>query len=114
MKKIRLLFTNDLHSNIPDAITLLKILIHKKHNSVIVDTGDFSGGAPFYNLFAGNPEKRILNDLYDIVAPGNHGFLNLVELREENVIIFPCEHSLAYCEQKKKFILAFFVIILCF
>ena len=83
-KKIKIYFTNDLHSNIPSSITWLEtlMLIKKKDdNSIIIDLGDFIEGTPFYNLFKGIPEQKIINKIYDIIIPGNHGFNEVVKLK---------------------------------
>ena len=48
----------------------------KKHKDLLLfDAGDFSQGTPFYNLFKGEVEIRLMNHMkYDACAIGNHEF----------------------------------------
>lgn len=80
-KLFKIIFTNDIHSNIPHAVSLFeKLYKFKENNYFIIDVGDFIEGSPFFNLFKGEPEMKIVNIIYDILVPGNHGFLQICKL----------------------------------
>ena len=91
MNEVFLYYTNDFHSHVPKAIGMLKTLIRARTaSSIVVDTGDFSEGSPFFNLFGGVPEKKIIQKVYDFVAPGNHGFRDILDLYKQG---FPVLNS---------------------
>ncbi len=48
----------------------------KKHkNMLLIDSGDFSQGSPYYTLFMGDVETELMNMMgYDIGTIGNHEF----------------------------------------
>jgi hypothetical protein len=49
--------------------------LHQARRShLVVDCGDWFEGTGYYQLGAGVTERQILTRLYDVVAPGNHGF----------------------------------------
>ena len=57
-------------------VTLFKEL-RKQHpnNMLILDCGDFSQGSVYYNLFQGEVEVKLMNQMeYDAVTIGNHEF----------------------------------------
>ncbi len=80
--------TADLHSNIPTAIDLFeKLAENKNKNAILIDLGDFFEGSPFFNLFKGVPEKKLVNKLYDIIIPGNHGFEESLKINKSKLKI---------------------------
>lgn len=50
--------------------------LRKDHkNIVLFDCGDFSQGTPYYNMFRGEVEIKLMNAMgYDVVTIGNHEF----------------------------------------
>ncbi|MGL5979876.1 MAG: bifunctional metallophosphatase/5'-nucleotidase [Phocaeicola sp.] len=93
LKEIVIYHTNDLHSRIesmsvndPDTIQagrggmarmagLTNALREKNPQMLLFDCGDFSQGTPYYNLFKGELEIKLMNEIgYDAVAVGNHEF----------------------------------------
>ncbi|MEV1009845.1 metallophosphoesterase [Streptomyces sp. NPDC049881] len=83
----RIIATTDVHSQLGDATGLLAHLHGSRERSLIVDCGDFFEGTGYYQLGGGSVEKTILTSLYDILAPGNHGWRHHCEpgLRELTV-----------------------------
>jgi len=82
-KTISIYCTADLHSNIPTSVNLLEELIRKKgEKTLLIDLGDFSEGSPFYNLFSGLPENKIINKIYNIIIPGNHDFEDILNINK--------------------------------
>ncbi|MFF1507203.1 metallophosphoesterase [Streptomyces sp. NPDC058326] len=79
--------TTDLHSALDQANRLLPHLHDLKATSLIVDCGDFFEGTGYYRLGRGAIEREILTTLYDVLAPGNHGWPHYFEpgLREMTV-----------------------------
>ncbi|MFG2867791.1 metallophosphoesterase [Streptomyces zaomyceticus] len=79
--------TTDLHSALDQAHRLLPHLHHLKATSLIADCGDFFEGTGYYRLGKGAIEREILTTLYDVLAPGNHGWPHYFEpgLREMTV-----------------------------
>lgn len=91
-KRLTLLQTSDTHSRIEpirtgiaDAnagmggfvrrVALLKELRQQTPELLLFDCGDFSQGTPYYNLFQGEVEVKLMNEMgYDAVAIGNHEF----------------------------------------
>lgn len=103
-KTITILHTNDTHSRIeptdksdskfPDmgGIARRKAYIEKirneEENVLLFDSGDFSQGTPYYNIFKGDVEVECMNILgYNACTLGNHefdfGLDNLKRLVEE-------------------------------
>lgn len=83
-----IIFTNDFHSNFPYKTNLIeKIIDYKNKNSLIIDNGDFSEGSAFYEFSQGKIEKYCLENFYNVIIPGNHGFNDLLELKNKNLII---------------------------
>ena len=55
--------------------TLLKELRQTTPDLLLLDCGDFSQGSVYYNLFKGEVEVRLMNDMgYDACTIGNHEF----------------------------------------
>ncbi|MFF0484849.1 metallophosphoesterase [Streptomyces sp. NPDC004435] len=79
--------TTDLHSALDQASRLLPHLHQLKATSLIADCGDFFEGTGYYQLGQGTIEREILTSLYDVLAPGNHGWPHYFEpgLREMTV-----------------------------
>ena len=84
-----ILYTNDIHSNIEPAASGVnagiggyqRIANYVDHvranhpNVILLDAGDYNQGTPYYTLFKGDVEVKIMNALkYDAAAIGNHEF----------------------------------------
>ena len=76
MKRVlgRITATTDVHSQLGDAAGLLAHLHAERSRSLLVDCGDFFEGTGYYSLGGGSIERSILTSLYDVIAPGNHGW----------------------------------------
>ncbi|WP_329359117.1 metallophosphoesterase [Streptomyces sp. NBC_01483] len=79
--------TTDVHSALDRADSLLPHLYGLRATSLIADCGDFFEGTGYYQLGNGASEREILTTLYDVLAPGNHGWPHYFEpsLREMTV-----------------------------
>ena len=66
--------TTDVHSTLDNAVPFLSHLHALRPSSLIVDCGDFFEGSGYYRLAHGSIEREILLKLYDVLAPGNHGW----------------------------------------
>ncbi|MFH9043347.1 metallophosphoesterase [Streptomyces sp. NPDC017966] len=66
--------TTDVHSAFDNAAPFLTHLHALRPTSLIVDCGDFFEGSGYYRLAGGTIEREILLGLYDVLAPGNHGW----------------------------------------
>lgn len=89
--KLVILHTNDTHSMIdPDDADGLGGVLRRKvvfdsvkaaeKNVLIVDAGDFVQGTLFFNLYRGEVEQKMMNELgYDIRILGNHEFDNGID-----------------------------------
>ncbi|MFB6716496.1 metallophosphoesterase [Streptomyces sp. NPDC056358] len=84
----RILATTDVHSAFDDALPLLTHLHAARSEALIVDSGDFFEGGGYYRLGRGRVEREILTTLYDVIAPGNHGWPHYFE---------PSVHQLTVC-----------------
>lgn len=92
-KKIVVLHTNDTHStvmplsvNLDDTLTagrggflrraaLVREERRKEPELLLLDSGDFSQGSPYYTLFKGDVEVGLMNMMgYDAATIGNHEF----------------------------------------
>lgn len=91
--KVCILHTNDTHSRIdpwPDndpsypgmggyarRASLIKQFRAAEENLLLLDAGDIFQGTPYYNLYGGEPELRLMSKMgYDAAAFGNHEFDN--------------------------------------
>ncbi len=93
VKEVLILHTNDMHSRIEPfhdnyADTLLAGkagMIRRAHfvkeqrqaheNVLLFDSGDFCQGTPYYNMFKGEVEIKLMNAMkYDVCTIGNHEF----------------------------------------
>jgi len=83
----RVIATTDVHSGLDRADSLLAHLHDARASSLVVDCGDFFEGTGYYRLGGGSVEREILLRLYDVLAPGNHGWQHHFEpgLRELTV-----------------------------
>ncbi|ALO95380.1 Ser/Thr phosphatase family protein [Streptomyces hygroscopicus subsp. limoneus] len=70
----RVIATTDVHSAFDNAAPFLTHLHALRPTSLIVDCGDFFEGSGYYRLARGRIEREILLGLYDVLAPGNHGW----------------------------------------
>lgn len=90
-EKLVLLTTNDTHSMIdPDDLDDLGGVLRRKvvidsvrkadRNVLLVDAGDFVQGTLYFNLYRGEVEQKMMNELgYDIRILGNHEFDNGID-----------------------------------
>lgn len=93
LEKICILHTNDTHSRLdpfPDndpnypgmggyarRASLVKQFRATEDNLLLVDAGDIFQGTPYYNMYGGEPELRLMSKMgYDAAAFGNHEFDN--------------------------------------
>src|SRR5574337_85196 len=89
--KIVILHTNDVHSHIdpfPDndpkypglggverRASLINQIRAKEKNVILLDAGDIFQGTPYFNMYNGEPEIRLMSQMkYDATAIGNHDF----------------------------------------
>lgn len=84
----RIVATTDVHSNLAATTGMLTHLHAERERSLVVDCGDFFEGTGFYRLGRGGVERQILLSLYDVIAPGNHGWSHHFE---------PGLHELTVC-----------------
>ncbi|MFE9402350.1 metallophosphoesterase [Streptomyces sp. NPDC006530] len=75
----RIIATTDVHSTFDDALPMLGHLRAARKDALIVDCGDFFEGSGYYRLAEGHIERRLLTTLYDVIAPGNHGWAHHFE-----------------------------------
>ncbi len=95
-KQVTLLFTNDTHSQIVPikdndkyypamgGVERRKVLVDSLRveypQAILVDAGDAVQGTPFFNVFGGEVETMVMNELgYDVRTLGNHEFDNGAE-----------------------------------
>lgn len=93
VKELYIFHTNDMHSRIepyasyfPDSLlagkagilrraTFVKEQRREHKDMLLFDSGDFSQGSPYYNLFKGEVEIKMMNEMgYDAGTIGNHEF----------------------------------------
>jgi 2',3'-cyclic-nucleotide 2'-phosphodiesterase (5'-nucleotidase family) len=75
----RVIATTDFHSAFDDTTPLLPHLSAARPDALIVDSGDFFEGTGYYRLGGGALELATLLALYDVIAPGNHGWRHYFE-----------------------------------
>ncbi|MFI0717509.1 metallophosphoesterase [Streptomyces sp. NPDC021224] len=75
----RVLATTDFHSAFDDAGPLLTYLSTARPDTLVMDSGDFFEGTGYYRLGGGTLERSALLGLYDVIAPGNHGWRHYFE-----------------------------------
>ncbi|MEU1728433.1 metallophosphoesterase [Nonomuraea sp. NPDC005692] len=66
--------TTDVHSSFDRSLPMLTHLHAVRDRALIVDCGDFFEGSGYYRLGGGYIERQALVLLYDVIAPGNHGW----------------------------------------
>ncbi|WP_427919040.1 bifunctional metallophosphatase/5'-nucleotidase [Streptomyces sp. cg40] len=71
--------TTDVHSSFDNTAPFPTHLHALRPTSLIVDCGDFFEGSGYYRLAHGTVERDILLKLYDVLAPGNHGWTHHFE-----------------------------------
>ncbi|MFC5665178.1 metallophosphoesterase [Kitasatospora misakiensis] len=71
--------TTDVHSAFDNANPMLSGLHEARARALIVDCGDYFEGSRFYRLGRGAIERQVLTSLYDVIAPGNHGWQHYLE-----------------------------------
>jgi 5'-nucleotidase len=94
--KLTILHTNDVHSRIEPfpmdgsrnqglggtarRAALLKKIRAEEDNVILLDAGDIFQGTPYFNLFGGELEMKLMSDMnYDAATMGNHDFDNTIE-----------------------------------
>jgi 5'-nucleotidase / UDP-sugar diphosphatase len=75
----RIVATTDVHSALDHAPLLASQLHALRGRALIADCGDFFEGTGYYVLGGGRPEAALLAALYDVVAPGNHGYRHYLD-----------------------------------
>ncbi|MCX4771909.1 metallophosphoesterase [Streptomyces sp. NBC_01285] len=75
----QIIATTDVHSAFDSAAPMLAHLHAARPDSLIVDCGDFFEGSGYYHLGEGRIEREVLTTLYDLLAPGNHGWPHYFE-----------------------------------
>jgi 5'-nucleotidase len=59
---------------------LLKMIRAEEDNVILLDAGDIFQGTPYFNLFGGELEMKLMSDMgYDAATMGNHDFDNTIE-----------------------------------
>ena len=93
IEKLTILHTNDFHSHIdpfPDndpkyaglggvarRSALIKRIRDEEKNVLLLDAGDIFQGTPYFNLYGGEVELKLMSDMgYDASTIGNHDFDN--------------------------------------
>ncbi|MGF7079684.1 bifunctional metallophosphatase/5'-nucleotidase [Mucilaginibacter sp. UYCu711] len=96
LKKLTILHTNDVHSRVEPfpmdggrnqgmggvarRAALIKNIRAKESNLLLLDAGDIFQGTPYFNLFGGEVEMKLMSDMaYDAATMGNHDFDNGIE-----------------------------------
>ncbi|MFF4392099.1 bifunctional metallophosphatase/5'-nucleotidase [Streptomyces sp. NPDC001552] len=75
----QVLATTDVHSALGAGASFLGRLHEARSDSLLVDCGDFFEGTGYYRLGKGALERDVLLGLYDVIAPGNHGWAHYFE-----------------------------------
>ncbi len=96
-EKLVILHTNDTHSQIDPfvdddlgGVARRKVVIdsvrHENPNTLLIDLGDVVQGSLFFNIYKGELEEKLMNDLaYDIRILGNHEFDNGLQALADNL-----------------------------
>lgn len=96
LRRLTILYTNDTHSRIDPfpaghpkfagmggyaaRATLIDKVRAEGNHVLLLDAGDIVQGTPFFNMYGGEPEFRLMSDMgYDASTLGNHEFDNGVE-----------------------------------
>lgn len=95
-KKITVLHTNDVHSQIdplPDnhyrypglggfarRASIIEAIRKENPNTILLDAGDIFQGTPYFNYYGGEIEFKLMSKLnYDLATIGNHDFDNGID-----------------------------------
>ncbi|WKK26936.1 bifunctional metallophosphatase/5'-nucleotidase [Streptomyces olivoreticuli] len=70
----RIVATTDFHSALATATPMAAHLHRLRTEALVADCGDFFEGSGYYRLAGGSIERHLLTSLYDVLAPGNHGW----------------------------------------
>jgi 5'-nucleotidase len=96
IEKLTILHTNDVHSRIDPfpldgsrnaglggvarRATLIKQIRKEEDHVLLLDAGDIFQGTPYFNLYGGELELKLMSELgYDAATLGNHDFDNGVD-----------------------------------
>lgn len=96
LKRLVILHTNDMHSHLDPfsetdpkyagqggmarRASLIKQIRAEGHSTLLLDAGDVFQGTPYFNLFKGEPEFKMMSAMgYDVGTLGNHDFDNGIE-----------------------------------
>ncbi len=96
IEKLTILHTNDVHSRIDPfpmdgsrnaglggvarRSTLIKQIRNEEDHVLLLDAGDIFQGTPYFNLYGGELELKLMSELgYDAATLGNHDFDNGVD-----------------------------------
>lgn len=96
IKKLTILHTNDQHSRIEpfpmdggkhqglggfaQRATIINNIRQQEKNVLLLDSGDIWQGTPYFNMFGGEVEYKLMNEMrYDAVTLGNHDFDSGIE-----------------------------------
>lgn len=72
---MRIVYTNDVHSHLTQSAALWRALDEaRSQGALVIDGGDFLEGTYFFAHHNGVPELQLLDALFDMTCPGNHGF----------------------------------------
>lgn len=98
--RLTILHTNDIHSHLdpakegefaglggaPARSALINSFRRAQDNVLLFDCGDMFQGTPYFNLYGGEPELKVMSAMhYDAGTLGNHDFDNGVEALTKNV-----------------------------
>ena len=91
LTKLTILHTNDMHSHIhpfshgrnkglggmAERATMIKNIRKENQHILLLDAGDIFQGTPYFNLYAGELELKLMSKMkYDAATLGNHDFDN--------------------------------------
>lgn len=96
LQRLTILHTNDVHSRIEPfpmdgskfqglggaarRSALVKKIRAEQDNVLLLDAGDIFQGTPYFNLFGGELELKLMSDMgYDAATMGNHDFDNGID-----------------------------------
>ncbi len=113
--KITILHTNDVHSHIDpfpandpkypglggiaQRAAIINDIRNRETNVLLFDAGDIFQGTPYFNLFGGEVELKLMSQLgYDAATIGNHDFDNGVnglaeQLKNANFPLINCNYD---------------------
>lgn len=91
LQRLTILHTNDVHSRIDPfpmdhrsypgmggaakRAKIVKQIRKESEHVLLLDSGDIFQGTPYFNVFAGEPEMKLMSEMgYDAATMGNHDF----------------------------------------